>query len=182
MRWVSIDAAKFVSGYALWDDDALLAAGTVEVLPKERGSTMRWGVTNTLDDEPVITKFETWRAAWQSLLPVDFVVMEAAFVGSNRKTSMSLAESQGKILAFLGWDEAKASKLRRPNPSEWRKACTKAWGVQWPKHREGLKAKAQEVVYDNWFVDAGTDAADAILIGFWHVTDDPKQRGAGRRK
>lgn len=181
-RWISIDAAKYVSGYALWEGENLVAAGTVEKIPRSKEPSDRWAVTNNLGDEPSIKKFPKKKDAWRSLLPVDFVIMEAVHVGNNRNTAIALGEEQGKILAYLEWDEATKSKLLKPAPSQWRKSCSDALGVKWPKGREQKKVKAQEIVYDRWLVDAGPDAADAILIGFWHVTLDKKQRSSRRGK
>lgn len=182
MRWISIDAAKYVSGYALWEGDQLVAAGTVETIPKTRLSRDRWCVTNNLEDDPTIQKFLKRADAWKSLLPVDFVVIEAVHVGNNKNTAISLGETQGKILAHLDWDEVTKSKMLRPVPSQWRTACTKAFGTRWPCGRDAKKAKAQEIVFNNWFVDAGPDAAEAVLIGFWYASLDKKQRGASGGK
>ncbi len=92
MRWASIDAAKGVSGLAVWDGKDLVDVFDVKG-----------------QDWP------TWRAALHGL---SGVVIESGYVGKNVSTGIVLADARGQIKGFAKakgvsiWTEMNASRWR----------------------------------------------------------------------
>ena len=153
-RILALDAATNVTGYAIYDDKALVGFGTYKA-------------TSTLSATQRINQIKNWLKVALKEWEPDFVGIEnimlekfgAKATDVQVKTFQVLANLQGVILDTI-CEACIDSEL--VYPSVWRSYCGINAGDQ---HRENKKKQSQAKVKVWYDMDCTDDEADAICIG-----------------
>lgn len=159
-RILALDAATNLSGYAVYDDGALVGYGTY----RAKGEN----ATEHIND--VKHWVESAIKEWEP----DFVELEncqlQTYNGNQAqvKTFQTLSNLQGVLLDIF-YELSIPSSL--VYSSEWRKVC----GVGGDK-RENKKKAAQDKVYQWYGLKCTQDEADAICIGKYAVMTTRKKK------
>lgn len=159
-RILALDAATNLSGYAIYDDGALVGYGTY----RAKGEN----ATEHIND------VKHWVEAAIKEWEPDFVEVEncqlQTYNGNQAqvKTFQTLANLQGVLLDTLFEAGLTVGVVYS---SEWRKVC----GVGGDK-RENKKKAAQDKVYQWYGLRCSQDEADAICIGKYAVMTTRKKK------
>lgn len=81
------------------------------------------------------------------------------------RTSLSLAERRGRIIAWAQTAGCPADAISKLTPSAWRKRIGDRHNFKWPRGRDAKKRKAIETVQRLYGLTLSDDAADAVLVG-----------------
>ena len=165
-RILALDAATNVTGYSVYDDDALVSYGIYKTDEKQ-------------DATGRINQVKNWLAAalesWQpDAVAIENIQLQSFGKGYQVELYRVLANLQGVLMDTL-FEKGISSDL--VYSSTWRKYCN----VGDDKGRENKKKAAQEKVF-SWYGQKCTqDEADAICIGkyYCHAVKQNKNSGWG---
>ena len=153
-RVLALDAATVITGYAIYDDGALVSYGTYKV-------------QKNLSTEVRINKMKKWLAAAIEQWQPDFIGLQniqlQGFNGyQNVEIYRALANLQGVLIDTIFQASVDHDLVYS---TSWRKYCN----VGDDKGRENKKRAAQEKVKLWYGQDCTQDEADAICIGKYFV-------------
>ena len=144
-RLLSVDQATRITGYAIYEDENLIAYGIVEANQKDEMFAR-------------IKYFNRWLANTIKEAKIDAVALEGVQYQGNPKTLIDLSRLLGSL------EQTVYNELHREPlgvlASQWKSTCDISG-----KYRKEQKASAQKFVKDRYGIDASSDAADAICIG-----------------
>lgn len=147
-RVLALDDATGITGYAVYDGDALITYGKIKMdalNPIERIMNVRqWLLSMIQNWEPDIVAVE------------DIQLQQGKF--ENVKTFKVLAQLQGTLLVTIL--ESGIESIVVP-PATWRATCEIT-----ARNRSDQKRQAQQKVRDWYDIQATQDEADAICIGY----------------
>lgn len=143
MRTMGIDSSTTSTGWAIIDEDGIVAAGAIQ--PK--GQTI----------ERIIAISKELCQIYREYEPIE-VHIEDLSVTRNMKTMKSLSGLLYVILCDLYKQGAVITLLK---PSQWRKGKIEG------RNREQLKQSAIQYIKKNYGLYAEEDTAEAIIIAEW---------------
>ena len=164
MKYLAIDNALAVSGWAIFEDKELIKYGTFKTKTTDslgkRLSEIYWEVCNLIDIENI-----------------DFIFFEDCQQQSNRnvQTFHKLSMVKGIIVFTCFQENIKNECL---SPSSWRSILKSEFNFKFGRARVEQKRKAKEFVKDHFGVDATEDECDAICLGYAGILDQNKNKNA----
>lgn len=143
MRTMGIDSSTTSTGWAVIDEEGIVASGVI----KPKGETI----------ERIIEISQELCKIYRQYEPVE-VYIEDLSVTRNMKTLKSLSGLLYVILTSLYKQEAVITLLK---PTQWRKGKVEG------RTREQLKQSAIQYIKDKYGLYAEEDTAEAIIIAEW---------------
>ena len=148
---MSFDQATVKSGFAVFEGDALVQYGLIDL-----GS--RFYKDMTTDERTRLMGVKLCDMIKET--QPDVVVLEDVFLTRNIKAVIVQAELIGIVMGYCDLNNLPIVILK---PSQWRKVCGLKQGRI---KRLELKEEAIDFVKSSFNIDCKTDEADAICIGF----------------
>ena len=151
IKLLCLDQATLKSGYSVFENNALITYGFLEVDPIEKNIIERMKLMSDLIIELV-----------ESLNP-SFIVFEDTQMQNNSKTFQQLSQFQGVLMQYFFKIDIGFCIVK---PSEWKSCC----GIKGRKRVE-QKQNTIEFVKDKYGFDCSEDVADAVGIGVWAINN-----------
>jgi len=164
MRYLSLDNALAISGWAIFEDKQLVKHGVFRTSATDslgkRLSDIYWEISNLIDIEHI-----------------DFVFFEDCQQQLNRnvQTFHKLSMVKG-IIEFTCFQENKESSCL--SPSRWRSILKNKFNFKFGRTRIEQKRKAKEFVKKHFEVEATEDECDAICLGYAGILDKESAKTA----
>jgi Holliday junction resolvasome RuvABC endonuclease subunit len=155
MRYLSLDQALKVSGWAIFDNTKLIAHGTFTIpsnKPIEQRLNMMMKNLCELENE----------------YDFDMIFFEDIQNQNNNETFKKLAYTQAAILIWCYSVEKPYDIL---SPSHWRKIIKDKCGKSFGRARTEQKQNAIDFVKEHYNEDVDSDTADAICIGYAAISE-----------
>ena len=152
MRYLSIDNALAVSGWAIFEDKQLIDHGVFKTSATDslgkRLSDISCKVCNLIEDNDI-----------------NFIFFEDCQQQSNRnvQTFHKLSMVKG-IIMFTCFQETKECECL--SPSSWRSVLKDKFNFKFGRARAEQKKKAKEFVREHFNIEATEDECDAICLGY----------------
>lgn len=164
MRILSMDQSTVITGYALFDNETLVASGLID-LHKEKDLILRarhmWSEIDALiaDTQP------------------DVIVYEGVALQNNAQVLIKLGNLQGHIMASAWkFDIPFVSYL----PTTWRKILEFSQGGS--VKRSELKKQSVALVEDTYGIHMKEDEAEAVAIGLAYIKEQKEINENGREE
>ena len=164
MKYLALDQALNVSGWAIFYNTELEKIGTIETNPTYSIHIRLGTIWKHLDMLLEQEKFE-------------YVFLEDTQKQVNLETYKKLCYVQAVILLWCFHHKIEYTIL---SPSHWRKIIKDNYKINFGRKREEQKAAAQKWVHENFesFQNAAEDECDAICLGTAGIIELNKNRSA----
>ena len=162
MKYLALDQALKLTGYAYYENKELKSWGTLETNAtynlEVRLGTL-WKHLNILHE-----KFE-----------FEHIFFEDVQKQVNQDTYKRLCYVQAAIMLWCYYNDMKYTIL---SPSHWRKVIKDKHGISFGRKREEQKAAARQFVQDYFSLSLGEDEADAVCLGLAGIEEYNYNRSA----
>ena len=149
IKILCFDQATRITGYSVFEDNKLIAYGTLKANPNEKNYIERLKEMN----EMIVDLIEKAKP--------DYVVIEEIQYQNNQLTYKQLSQLQGIIMAYLFKIDIGFTIIE---PSAWKAFCNIKG-----KKRDEQKTNTIKFVKAKFGIDVSEDEADAISIGIWAI-------------
>ena len=164
MKYLALDQALKISGWAIFNNTRLEKIGTISTNPTY----------------PIHVRLST---IWQHLDILynkehfEYVFFEDVQKQTNVETFKRLCYVQAVIMLWCNHNKIDYTIL---SPSHWRKVIKDNYQVNFGRKREEQKSAAKEWVHSNFndFTDATEDECDAVCLGTAGIIELDKNRSA----
>ena len=164
MKYLAIDNALAISGWAIFEEENLL----------------KFDIFKTKSTDPLGKRLSDIYSEICDFIEsndIDFIFFEDCQQQSNRnvQTYHKLSMVKG-IVEFTCFQEEKECECL--SPSSWRSVLKNKFGFNFGRARTEQKAKAKEFVKDHFNVTASEDECDAICLGYAGILDKESKKTA----
>ena len=164
MKYLAIDNALAVSGWAIFEDKKLV----------------EWGKFTTKATDPIEERLGQIIDAldmFYSKYKFDMILFEDCQAQSNRNLQTYHKLSMVKAM-ILYWCGTVKIPYECSSPSHWRSVLKEKCGVTFGRNRANQKAAAKQFVKNHFNVTASEDECDAICLGYAGILDKKSKKTA----
>ena len=162
LRYLSIDNALAVSGWAIWEDNTLLSHGVIKTKSTEEIGHRLISLRNELD--ALITMWN-----------VDKVFFEDCQSQNNRNQQTYHKLSMVKAVILLVCADRELPHVCF-SPSSWRSVLNNRFKFKFGRVRTEQKIRAKEFVKEHFQIEATEDECDAICLGYAGILEENKNK------
>lgn len=164
MRIIAFDQSTVVTGYAVFENESLIAHGVID---------------RHKEGDLLIRAHQMWQEIDTLLRDVrpDAIVFEGVALQNNAQVLIKLGNLQGHIMASA-W--SLGIPFSSYLPTQWRKKLGfhQGGGVK----RSDLKKQAVELVEDTYGIHVREDEAEAVAIGLAYLKEQKEIQGNDRKE